>query len=153
MKMTPRVKLLLLAFLFALPMIASFSAYRFFPPAPTANYGELLLPPAALPADFRAPFGERWLLLSPGDAPCGPECKESQDAIARVRLALGRDASRVAIVQGDVATFAKAGVAVDPAHVYLADPHGNVMMRWPARPEMKRMLDDLKRLLKASQIG
>jgi hypothetical protein len=27
------------------------------------------------------------------------------------------------------------------------------MMRWPARPEPKRMLQDLKRLLKASQVG
>jgi hypothetical protein len=35
----------------------------------------------------------------------------------------------------------------------VADPHGNVMMRWPAQPDPRRMIRDLERLLKASQIG
>jgi hypothetical protein len=33
------------------------------------------------------------------------------------------------------------------------DPLGNLMMRFPADPEPKRMLKDLERLLKASRIG
>jgi hypothetical protein len=33
------------------------------------------------------------------------------------------------------------------------DPHGNVLRRWPAGADRKRMLKDLERLLKASQIG
>ncbi len=41
----------------------------------------------------------------------------------------------------------------DRAHIYLADPLGNVMMRFPAKAEPRRMLKDLERLLKASQIG
>ncbi len=41
----------------------------------------------------------------------------------------------------------------DRAHVYVADPLGNVMMRFPANAEPRRMLKDLERLLKASQIG
>ena len=45
------------------------------------------------------------------------------------------------------------GAANDRAHVYLVDPRGNVMMRWPAAVEGKLMLADLRRLLKASQIG
>ena len=45
------------------------------------------------------------------------------------------------------------GAANDRAHIYLVDPLGNVMMRWPAKPDMRRMLKDLERLLKASQIG
>jgi hypothetical protein len=45
------------------------------------------------------------------------------------------------------------GAANDRAHIYLVDPNGNVMMRWPAATDRKRMLKDLDRLLRASQIG
>ena len=45
------------------------------------------------------------------------------------------------------------GAGNDRAHLYLVDPRGNVMMRWPAAADRKRMLGDLQRLLKASQIG
>ena len=47
----------------------------------------------------------------------------------------------------------EAGPANDRAHIYLADPHGNVMMRWSSQPDFRGMLKDLVRLLKASQIG
>jgi hypothetical protein len=143
MKLTPRAKLLLIASLFALPMIASVTVYVFFPPPPSANYGELLLPPQALQAEFRKAHGELWLLVATTDI----------EAMRQVRLALGRDASRVEVVVAPPAELRKAGVAMDEHHIYLADPHGNVMMRWPASPDLKRMLEDLKRLLKASQIG
>jgi hypothetical protein len=143
MKFTPRAKLLLIACLFALPMIASVTVYVFFPPPPSANYGELLLPPRVLPEEFRKPHGELWLLMATRDL----------EAMRQVRLALGRDASRIEVVVAPPAELAKAGITLDPDHIYLADPHGNVMMRWPASPDLKRMLEDLKRLLKASQIG
>jgi hypothetical protein len=143
MRLTPRAKLLLLASLFALPMLASLVAYRFFPPPPTANYGELLLPPRAFPAELRARHGDRWLLVAAKDL----------EPMRQVRLALGRDAPRVAIVVAPAADLARAGAAIDERHIYLVDPHGNLMMRWPASPDLKRMLDDLKRLLRASQIG
>ena len=94
----------------------------------------------------------------------------------QVRLALGRDASRVArvLVVDDfrapdsaalgpledlVVAMTPRGLAIPPgaandrAHIYLVDPRGNVMMRWPAQPDFRRMLKDLARLLKASQIG
>jgi cytochrome oxidase Cu insertion factor (SCO1/SenC/PrrC family) len=37
--------------------------------------------------------------------------------------------------------------------VYLVDPLGNLMMHYPAGADGKRMLKDLRRLLKVSQIG
>jgi hypothetical protein len=142
-KVSPRAQLLLLFAVFLLPIAASLTMYFFFPPAATGNYGELLLPPKALSADFRKPHGDRWLLISVDEA----------EAARQVRLALGRDASRVEVVVAPAAAVAGAGAAIDSGHIYLADPHGNVMMRWPANPDLKRMLADLKRLLKASQIG
>jgi hypothetical protein len=33
------------------------------------------------------------------------------------------------------------------------DPNGNVMLRWPAAADGPRMIKDLDRLLRASQIG
>ena len=143
MTFSPRAKLLLIVSLFLLPIAASLTAYFFFPPPATANYGELLLPPQVLSADYRKSRGERWLLIS----------TQEIEAASQVRLALGRDASRVDVVVVPASVIARAGAAIDSTHIYLADPHGNMMMRWPANPDPKRMLEDLKRLLKASQIG
>jgi hypothetical protein len=38
-------------------------------------------------------------------------------------------------------------------HIYLIDPLGNVMLRYPRDPEPNRMKKDLSRLLRASRIG
>jgi hypothetical protein len=185
-KIGPRAKLLLLAALFLAPIAASIFAYRFLRPEPSANYGELLLPPATIAAHtlsradgsaFRfAEMKDRWILVASDTGACSGECMAKVHAIRQVRLALGRNASRVARVfvvddlkAPDPAAFAPvedlvialtprglalpSGAANDRAHIYLVDPHGNVMMRWPANPQMRGMLKDLERLLKASQIG
>jgi hypothetical protein len=38
-------------------------------------------------------------------------------------------------------------------HVYLVDPLGNLMMRFPQDPDPMRVIKDLQRLLRASQFG
>lgn len=185
MKIGPRAKLVLLAALFLAPIAASLIAYRV-RPDPTANYGELLLPPAAItPHPFTADGGARfefahlkgrWILVASDSGACPPACVAKLAAMRQVRLALGRRAARVerVLVVDDLAPpnrealapFAGTVVAVTPAgmslppgaandraHIYLVDPLGNVMLRWPAPPEMKRMHRDLERLLKASQVG
>ncbi|HET6264900.1 MAG TPA: hypothetical protein VFD95_08580 [Usitatibacter sp.] len=184
--MGPRAKLLLLAGLFALPIAASVLVYRFASPKPTANYGELLLPPATITAlPFEAPGGGRfsfselagqWVLVVSDSGDCPAGCAAKLDTLRQVRLALGRNAPRVArvLVVDDLRPVAPAaleahegmriaiaprgaanppGAANDRAHIYLVDPNGNVMMRWPALADRKRLLGDLQRLLKASQIG
>jgi hypothetical protein len=186
MKLTARAKLLLLAALFLAPVVASIATYTFMQPGPTANYGELLLPPASITShtfgragggQFRfSEMGERWVLLASDSGACPAACLDKLTAMRQVRLALGRNASRVGhvFVVDDLDTpdtarldgFEPMVVAVTPpgmqmppgpgndrAHIYLVDPRGNAMMRWPARPDMRRMLKDLERLLKASQIG
>ena len=186
MTLSPRAKLLLIALLFALPIIASTITYHFFRPAATGNYGELLLPPARAPAEaFGKPGGGRfafgdvagkWVLVAADSGVCGEACREKLVTLRQVRLALGRNAERVERVfvvddtrapePAGLAGFEGMHVALTPvglrfppgaandrAHVYLVDPHGNVMMRWPAGADRKRMTKDLERLLKASQIG
>jgi hypothetical protein len=185
-KVGSRAKAALLASLFLLPIVASLVAYRYTRPMPTANYGELLLPPRQAPAhEFVARDGSafsfgrlrgQWILIASDSGECAQACRQKLYAMRQVRLALGRNASRVArvLVVDDVhepgpelasadpgmelvrtprGVAIPAGAANDRASIYLADPHGNVMMRWPSDPDLRRMYQDLERLLKASQIG
>ena len=121
-------------------------------------------------------FRGRWVLAMSDAGACPAACVQKLTLIRQVQLALGRNASRVARVyvvddltrpdpavlqpfEGTIVAITPTGMhlpsgaANDRAHVYLVDPNGNVMMRWPAAAEPKRMLQDLQRLLKASQIG
>jgi cytochrome oxidase Cu insertion factor (SCO1/SenC/PrrC family) len=186
MKLSPRAKMLLIAALFALPIVASFITYHFVKPAPTGNYGELLLPPATIsahvysrldgtPFRFDAMRG-KWTVVVSDSGACPEACRAKLTAVRQARLALGREAGRVArvfvaddlaapdasafaefagteVVRTPVALKVPSGATNDRAHIYLVDPLGNVMMRWPAAPDAKRMMQDLKRLLKASQVG
>jgi cytochrome oxidase Cu insertion factor (SCO1/SenC/PrrC family) len=186
MKLSPRLKLALIAALFALPIVASLVTYKFFRPEATANYGELLLPPATITSQpFNLPDGGtfsfpellgKWVMVVSDSGACTDACVRKLVTMRQVRLALGRNASRVERVlvvddlqapdpttvapfEGTRLALARSGLALPPgaandrAHIYLVDPRGNVMMRWTAAPEWKRMLKDLERLLKASQIG
>lgn len=186
MKASPRVKLLLLCALFALPIAASLVVYHFFPPqGATNNYGELVTPKPVTEQAFTRLDGAplritdlrgRWLLVASDSGACPEPCMAKLAAMRQVRLAMGRRAARVhrVFVVDDLQRPAAgaldafpgmdvlltptglqlpAGAANDRAHIYLVDPRGTVMLRFPAAPEQKRMLRDLDRLLKASQIG
>lgn len=186
MTLSPRAKMLLVVAIFALPIAASYIAHRFIEARPTANYGQLLLPPATVPAHaFQRRDGAafrfqdlrgKWVLVASDSGRCPQSCAAKLTAMRQARLALGREAGRVArvFVADDLAAPDAAalepypgmeivttppglqlapGAGNDRAHIYLVDPLGNVMMRWPAAPDAKRMHGDLKRLLKASQVG
>jgi cytochrome oxidase Cu insertion factor (SCO1/SenC/PrrC family) len=43
--------------------------------------------------------------------------------------------------------------ALDGAQLWIVDPHGNLVLRYAAGSDGKRILDDLRHLLKSSQIG
>lgn len=141
------------------------------------------LPAAALtrpdggqwPADL---WTGRWSLVWIGPGACDAACGESLAATAVVRELLAQDAPRVQRVflhtgpartglpgEGSdlkvaslddpaasalAAEFAAAG---GTEHIYIVDPHGNLMMRY-ARGDVRRdLLADMKRLLKYSHIG
>jgi hypothetical protein len=185
MTMGPRVRLILLVAFFFTPIAASLAVYHFFRPEAAANYGELLLPPDSITAhmfsSLNGPFAfsslrGRWALVASDSGKCDAACARKLAVMRQVRLALGRNASRVARVfviddlappdgpaigaaQDQVVLLPHPGVALPPgaandrAHIYLVDPLGNVMMRWPSNPDPRGMLRDLERLLKASQVG
>ncbi|MEZ5658992.1 MAG: cytochrome C oxidase subunit I [Burkholderiaceae bacterium] len=129
-------------------------------------------------ADFAA-FNGRWLMVVPSDA-CDDDCRERLIAVRQVRLTTGRERSRVErvwlrtlqapapdellaqhpglhVLQIDPERLAEhfpaaAGQRAQ-AHIYMVDPLGHLMMRWPVRADPNRMKKDLMRLLKASRIG
>jgi hypothetical protein len=172
-----RLKFLLLGLFFALPVAAGWLAWWFdIGTGSSANYGTLL-PPQPLPAGPFATFRGKWVLEQFDSADCDAACERKLYFMRQLRRATGRDMGRVErlwIVIGG-ATPAPAlltaieGTALAPAdermlalfpadsplsaHIYLVDPLGNLMLRFPRDPDPTRMLKDLKRLLKVSGFG
>ena len=120
----------------------------------------------------------KWTLVQVDTAACGTECEKKLYAMRQARLMQGREQDRVqrlwVISDNQIprAALQQAYEGVqwgtDPErgllgkldadsdvtqYIYMIDPLGNVMMRWPANPEIQRMHKDIERLLKASQIG
>lgn len=120
----------------------------------------------------------KWTLVHVDTAACGSECEKKLYAMRQVRLMQGREQGRVQrlwVISDSQApraallqAFDGMRLVTDPGRVlvdklnaesdvthfiYMIDPLGNVMMRWPANPEINRMHKDIERLLKASQIG
>lgn len=120
----------------------------------------------------------RWILIYAGHSACDESCRQSLYYMRQVRTALGKEMERVErvwlltdagrpdeglrnmhpglhIVRGEnTALLAQLNAAGATAQTVLTiDPLGNLMLRFPANPEPKRMLKDLVRLLKASRVG
>lgn len=136
----------------------------------TSNYGELL-PPRPLAGPL-APLRGKWVLVTLDPAACGAHCERKLYIVRQVRRAQGKNADRVerlwllsdggtprpqlvAALQGSRIAAADAALAASfPGEsIYLVDPLGNLVMRFPAEPDAKRMIQDLERLLKYSSFG
>jgi len=170
-----RVKLALLAAFFLLPVAASWIAWRYeLVPGASGNYGTLLAPRPVLPGPLAALKG-RWVLVQFDGGACDARCERKLYIMRQIRRAQGKEMQRVerlwlltdavppraellAAIEGTV--IAPAGAGADfPAetmpkdHIYLVDPLGNLMMRFPRDPDPSRMIKDLQRLLKVSGFG
>lgn len=120
----------------------------------------------------------KWTLIYIGPGACDAACREALVEMRQVRRALGRDMARVQrlyLVTGGVPdlqylatehpgigvlgpgpqAMTLAGIAGDvaPGEILLADPLGNLIMRYPAGTGMKGIHDDLGHLLRISTIG
>ena len=170
-----RLKLALLAVFFLLPVGASWLVWWLdLAPGATGNYGTLLPPRAVTLAPLAALKG-KWVLVQFDGGACDAACERKLYFMRQVRRAQGKDMQRVArlwlltdaaaprtellaAIEGTV--IAPAGAVGDfPAeravtdHIYLVDPLGNLMMRFPREPDASRMIKDLQRLLKVSGFG
>jgi cytochrome oxidase Cu insertion factor (SCO1/SenC/PrrC family) len=118
----------------------------------------------------------RWVMLQVDAPDCGQPCQAKLFNMRQSRLAQGDNADRVErvwLLAGNgappaelarlyegavIARTAPELVAALPAaeardHIYLIDPRGNLMLRFPKDADPKRMIKDLQRLLKYSSIG
>lgn len=120
----------------------------------------------------------KWLLVHWDSGACDERCRQKLYFMRQVRLAQGKDMMRVErvwLLEDDrrpaselVSDYAGTwivgaeGSALQqyfPAtgkpqdHVYLVDPLGNLMLRFPADPDPRLMVKDLGRLLRVSRAG
>lgn len=135
--------------------------------------------PAPDSATSLSVFKGKWSLVHVGGAQCDEACRDTLYATRQVRRSLGRDLPRVQRIycatedRAALAFFAaehpqlvvlgpdestttvlrKAVGDLAAGDVYLVDPLGNLMMRFPKETGMQGMQQDLKRLLRVSRIG
>ncbi|WP_341677647.1 hypothetical protein [Niveibacterium sp. SC-1] len=173
-----RRTLILIALVCLAPVVASYLTFWFWKPAAAANYGELLEAAPWKPAQLRKPGGEsldpaslkgRWLMVYSGAAACDAACSNSLWVQRQVRTAQAKEMGRVARVwlvtdggtpaptllaeHPDLLVLRAEASAAPQGRIELVDPLGNLMMRYPAEPEPKRMIKDLTRILKYSPLG
>jgi hypothetical protein len=162
-----RNRLLWVALICAAPIVLGTAAYWFgWSPGGASNYGELL-PPRPV-AGFE-PLRGKWVLVAFDAAACDAYCEKKLYFMRQVRRAQGKDMDRVARLwsitdggkpRGELLAAIEGtriearepgafpGNALD--HIYLVDPMGNLMMRFPRDPDPSKMIKDLQRLLKYS---
>ncbi len=170
-----RNKVFLVGFICVAPAVLGWAAYLFgWAPGTTDNYGELIAPRTLSGPPIDAARG-KWTMVSFDAAGCDAHCEKKLYFMRQIRRAQGKDMERIArlwvvtdgaapkprlltAIEGtQVATASDAFIGNFPGapadHIYLVDPLGNLMMRFPRDPDPTRMINDLKRLLKYSRIG
>ena len=172
-----RVKLALLLALFAIPLVAAWAIYvSGWMSGAAANYGTLLQPRLLEDPALVALRG-KWVLVSLDRAACDASCEKKLYYMRQVRRAQGRQMNRVerlwivtdpaapapallAVIEGThlarsgeklAGAFPAERAATD--HIYLVDPLGNLMLRFPRDPNPSKIVKDLERLLKYSGFG
>jgi cytochrome oxidase Cu insertion factor (SCO1/SenC/PrrC family) len=125
-------------------------------------------------------FKGKWVMLQVSDAECDKACRTRLHDMRQLRLAQGKDMDRIERVwlitdkqpletmlmreydgtrmlrvQPEVLkAWLPAENSTTPAdHIYLIDPLGNLMMRFPKDADPNKIKKDIAKLLKASSIG
>jgi hypothetical protein len=117
-----------------------------------------------------------WRLLVVADGACDTRCEGALYATRQARTLQGREEERIVrvLLQPADATPPPAAILEQhpglvaargdprqwgsltnggPQRIYIVDPLGNLVLRYPTDPDIKRLANDLERLLRASRIG
>ncbi|MFD0874956.1 SCO family protein [Massilia pinisoli] len=128
-------------------------------------------------------FKGKWVMLMVGPGACPDTCQKQLFEMRQLRLMQGKEMDRIErvwlitdkepldtlvirefdgthMLRADAATVA-AWLPADPGttpadHIYMIDPLGHLMMRFPKDPEFKdvrKVYKDVYKLLKASSVG
>jgi hypothetical protein len=131
------------------------------------------------PADLDAYKG-KWIMLQADSGDCAEACRNKLLQQRQLRLIQGKEMDRVErvwlvtddkpidtvllreydgtrVLRADPAKLkqwlpVEQGTAVTD-HVYMIDPLGNLMLRFPKNPDPNKMKKDVSKLLRASSIG
>ncbi len=169
---------LIIAAVFIAPMLTAWIAHTAWHPK-LMNYGELvesdaptfneLHDAAGHPVGLDSMHG-KWLLVTVTEGICDAGCQHNVYLARQVRLAQGRDQSRISRVlissgpsvetkdselrslYSSAANLHRMTAGVS-SRTYIVDPHGLAVLRFPEQPKGKEMIRDLHRLLQASHIG
>ena len=162
--------------LYALWRPATFTNYgQLVPPTPVA--GLVARQPDGSDFSFAALKG-KWVFVVVDSGACDAFCRQKLYKIRQVRLTQGKDMDRIERAwlidddtrpaadlaleyQGTQHVYAKGSPLLTglPAersvrdHIYVVDPLGNLMMRYPRDADASKMKKDLTRLLRVSRIG
>ena len=174
---SPNKMILLVALVCAAPFVSAWVAYYFIKPQGGGSYGQLLetrpLAPLALSAADAEKWGGKWRLVTAVGDDCAAECREALHATRQARTMLGRERERLIrvviaskgldsallaehpdlIVLSTPVTLPDTWQALLKRGVFLVDPLGNQVILWPKNPDIKKLNQDLARLLRASRIG
>lgn len=175
-----RLQLLLILLGVIGPMILATGMYKlqFWVPEGRSYHGELIGN-----GQTRADLGvqadeQRWQLLVTAPKECAVDCQQLVYLARQVQIGLGRDAGRashaIATAQPlgadydakltreypqlqryplDVGTFNKTTGDKALPQLWIIDPHGNLVLRYDPSVKGKDLLNDLRHLLKLSNIG
>ena len=125
-------------------------------------------------------FKGKWVMLMTGPGACLDACQKQLFAMRQLRLMQGKEMDRIErvwlitdrepldtivirefdgshMLRADAAAVKNwlpvdAGTTNDQ-HIYLIDPLGHLMMRFPRDPEPRKVYKDIYKLLKASAVG
>ncbi|AIG04009.1 Uncharacterised protein [Pseudomonas fluorescens] len=175
-----RWQLILILLMVIGPMVLATLMYKlqFWVPDDRSDHGEMIGN-----GQTRADIGvqadeDRWQLLVTAPAACAADCQQLVYLARQLQIGLGRDASRASHALAsaqpvsaeyeaklkaeypqlqrlplDLPTFRQNAVAPGDAQLWIVDPHGNLVLRYDARVKGKDLLNDLRHLLKLSNIG
>lgn len=156
----------------AAPFVLGWLAYEYqWGARQPSNYGELLKPRPI--GGALAALRGKWVLVTADAAACSAACERKLYVVRQVRKAQGKEMDRIdrlwlltdtgkprnelvaALDGGHIAPADPEVLRALPsiADIYLVDPLGNLMMRFPAEPDPQKMIKDLQRLLKYSSFG
>lgn len=175
-----RIQLLLIVLGVIGPMVLATGMYKlqFWVPDGRSYHGELIGN-----GQTRADLGvqadeERWQMLVTAPKDCAVDCQQLVYLARQIQIGLGRDAGRAshalaaaqplsAVYEAklsreypqlqryplDATTFSKTTGDKATPQLWIIDPHGNLVLRYEPNVKGKDLLNDLRHLLKLSNIG
>lgn len=175
-----RIQLLLIVLGVVGPMLLATGMYKlqFWVPEGRSYHGELIGN-----GQTRADLGvqadeQRWQILVTAPKDCAVDCQQLVYLARQIQISLGREAGRashaLAAAQPlsaeyaakldreypqlqryplDAGVFAKTTGDKASPQLWIVDPHGNLVLRYEPNVKGKDLLNDLRHLLKLSNIG